>query len=57
MKLQLFPVQAPSSTNSNTLKIATVVQQIMQDFIEAVSEEDKIVAITKMVLNLNQNGC
>jgi hypothetical protein len=46
-------VQAPSSTNNDRLKIATVVQQILTNFIEAVSEKDKI-----MVLNLlKQNGC
>jgi hypothetical protein len=51
-------VQAPRSTNSDTLKIATVVQQIMTEPSEAVSEKDKIMIITKMVLNLmKQNGC
>jgi hypothetical protein len=39
------------------LRVVTVVQQIMTEFNGAVSEEDKIVAITKIVLNLmNQNG-
>jgi hypothetical protein len=39
------------------LRVVTVVQQIMPEFNGAVSEEDQIVAITKIVLNLmNQNG-
>jgi hypothetical protein len=41
----------------NMLRVVTVVQQIMTEFNGAVSEEDKIVTITKIVLNLmNQNG-
>jgi hypothetical protein len=41
----------------NMWRVVTVVQQIMTEFNGAVSEEDKIVAITKIVLNLvNQNG-
>jgi hypothetical protein len=35
-------------------RVVTVVQQYMTEFIGAVSEEDKIVAITKIVLNLMQ---
>jgi hypothetical protein len=51
-------VQAPSSSDNNTLKDATVVQQIMRELSEAVSEEDKIMVITKMILNLmKQNDC
>jgi hypothetical protein len=51
-------VQAPSSTNSDTLKVTIVVQQIMTDLSEAVSKTNKIMAITKMVLKLmKQNGC
>jgi hypothetical protein len=39
------------------LRVVTVVQQIVTEFNGAVSEEEKIVAITKIVLNLmNQNG-
>jgi hypothetical protein len=39
-------------------EVTTVVQQIMTELNGAVSEEDKIVAITKIVLKLmNQNGC
>jgi hypothetical protein len=34
------------------LRVVTVVQQIMTEFNGAVSEEDKIVAITRIVLNL-----
>jgi hypothetical protein len=38
-------------------KVATVVQQIKAEFNGAVSEEDKIVAITKIVLRLvKQDG-
>jgi hypothetical protein len=41
----------------NMLRAITVVQQIMTELSGAVSEEDKIVAITKTVLNLmKQNG-
>jgi hypothetical protein len=39
------------------LRAVTVEQQIMTEFNGAVSEQDKIVAITKIVLNLmKQNG-
>jgi hypothetical protein len=39
------------------LRVVTVVQKIMTEFSGAVSEEDKIVAITKIVLNLmKQDG-
>jgi hypothetical protein len=39
------------------LRVATVVQQILIEFNGAVSEEQKIVAITKIVLTLmKQNG-
>jgi hypothetical protein len=38
--------------------MATVVHQIMTELSEAVSEKDRIMVITKMVLNLmQQNGC
>jgi hypothetical protein len=51
-------VQAPSSSDNDRLKVAIVVRQIMRDLSEAVSEEDKIMVITKMVLNLmKQNSC
>jgi hypothetical protein len=51
-------VQAPSSTNNDMLKVATVVQQIMTKLNEAVSEKDKIMVITKMLLDLKeQKGC
>jgi hypothetical protein len=40
------------------LKVASVMQQIITELSEAVSEKDKIMNITKMVLNLmKQNGC
>jgi hypothetical protein len=53
-------VQAPSSFNNEKIlvKVATVVQQIMTELSDAVSEKNKIMVITKMVLDLmNQNGC
>jgi hypothetical protein len=41
----------------NMLSVVTVVQQIMTDINGAVSEKDKIVTITKIVLTLlKQNG-
>jgi hypothetical protein len=41
----------------NMLKVVTVVQQIMTEVSGALSEEEKIVAITKIVLKLmNHNG-
>jgi hypothetical protein len=53
-------VQAPkvnSAPLDSVLRVVTVVQQIMTEFNGAVSEENKIVAITKTVLNLmQQNG-
>jgi hypothetical protein len=48
-------VKAPtvnSSSLDDMFKVATVVQQIMTELNGAVSEEDKIVAITKIVLSL-----
>jgi hypothetical protein len=45
-------VQDTSSTNNDTLKVTIVVQQIMTELSQAVSEKDKIMVITKMVLNL-----
>jgi hypothetical protein len=51
-------VQAPSSSNNNMLNVVTVVQQIMAKLTKAVSEEDILKVITKLVLNLmQQNGC
>jgi hypothetical protein len=51
-------VETSSSTNSDTLKATTVVQQIMRELSESVSEKEKILAIAKLVLNLmKQNGC
>jgi hypothetical protein len=43
-------VQAPSSSNSDT--VATVVHQIMTELSKAVSEEDRVMVITKLILNL-----
>jgi hypothetical protein len=52
--------QASSATTSSLddmFKVAAIVQQIMKEVNKAVSEENKIVAITKIVLNLmKQNG-
>jgi hypothetical protein len=42
-------VQAPSSSNNDT--VATVVHQILTKLIKAVSEEDRVMVITKLVLN------
>jgi hypothetical protein len=51
-------VQAPSSSNNEMLKVATVVQQIMTELSEAVSEKDKIMVITKTLFNImEQNDC
>jgi hypothetical protein len=36
--------------NSDTIKIATVVQQVMPEVSEAVSEKDKIMIITERIL-------
>jgi hypothetical protein len=44
-------VQAPDLTNSDMLKIATVVQQIMTELSEALSGKNKIMVITKIVPN------
>jgi hypothetical protein len=53
-------VQAPNVNSQpldSMLRVVTVVQQIMTEFNGAVSERDKIMAITKIVLNLmQQNG-
>jgi hypothetical protein len=53
-------VRAPTINGQpldNMLRVVTAVQQIMTEFSGAVSEEDKIVAITKIVLNfIKQNG-
>jgi hypothetical protein len=51
-------VQAPSLTNSDTLKVTTAVQKIIKELNETVPEKHKIMVSTKMVLNLmKQNGC
>jgi hypothetical protein len=54
----VLSVQSPSSSDNDKLKSATAVRQIMKGFSEAVSEEDRAVIVTMMVLNLIQrNGC
>jgi hypothetical protein len=51
-------VQAPSSSDNDKLKVATVVRQIMRELSEDVSEEDKLMVIAIMVLNLiKKNFC
>jgi hypothetical protein len=51
-------VQAPSSSDNDKLKVATVVRQTMKELSEAVSEEDKVMIVTMMVPDLMQrNGC
>jgi hypothetical protein len=42
-------VQAPSSINNDTLKVVSVVQQIITELIEAASEKDNIMVIKKVV--------
>jgi hypothetical protein len=53
-------VQAPnvsSHPSDNMLKVVTVVQQIMTKVSGALSQQEKIMAITKIVFNLmNQDG-
>jgi hypothetical protein len=44
-------VQAPSSNDNEKLKVVTAVRQIIRELIKAVSEEDKIMVITKMLRN------
>jgi hypothetical protein len=39
-------VQAPTSSDNDTLKVATVVRQIMKDLSDAVSEKDKVMIVT-----------
>jgi hypothetical protein len=51
--------RAPSVNSlplGNTLRVATVVQQIMTEFNGAVPEEAKTVAIRKTVLNLTKQN-
>jgi hypothetical protein len=48
-------MQAPSLSSNDT--VATVVHQIMTELSKAVSEEDRVMVITKLVPNLmQQNG-
>jgi ABC-type Na+ efflux pump permease subunit len=51
-------VQAPSLSDNDKLKVATVVRQIMRELSEAVPEEDSVMIVTMLVLDLmQQNGC
>jgi hypothetical protein len=57
---QHLPQQEIQKTSLSVpvLQVATVVQQLMIELIEAVSEEGKLTIITETVLNLmKQNGC
>jgi hypothetical protein len=51
-------VRAPSVNEpTDTLTVIMIVQQIMTEFRGAVSEQDKLLAITKIVINLiKHNG-
>jgi prophage antirepressor-like protein len=50
-------VQTPSSTNNDTLEIATVMQQIITELSDK-SQKDKVMVNTKLVHNLmKENGC
>jgi hypothetical protein len=42
--------------DNSMLRIVAAVQQFMSEFIGAVSEEEKIVAITKIVSNLRKRN-
>jgi hypothetical protein len=44
-------VQASSMSNNDPLKVTTGVQQIIIKITEAASEKEKIMVITKMILN------
>jgi hypothetical protein len=44
--------QLPLDNSTSMLRIVTVIQQFMTEVNGAVSEEEKIVAITKIILNL-----
>jgi hypothetical protein len=46
------PGNSNTSSLDNMFKIATTVQQIMSGLNEAVSEEEKIITITKIVMKL-----
>jgi hypothetical protein len=47
-----------SASLDNMFRVASVVQQIMTGLNDAMSEEQKIVAITKIAMKLmNSNGC
>jgi hypothetical protein len=54
---QSVRAQKANSQPLDDMRVVTVLQQIMTELNGAVSEEDKIVTITKIVLNLKkQNG-
>jgi hypothetical protein len=51
-------VQAPSLSDNDKIEVATVVGQIMRELSGAVSEEDKVMIVTMMVLDIMQrNSC
>jgi hypothetical protein len=47
-------VEAPSSSNNDTLKVVTVVQELIAELSEPVADKDEIIVITKMSLLLNE---
>jgi hypothetical protein len=49
---QMNPVIDHLPLDNNMLRTVTVVQQFVAEFNGTVSEEEKIVAITKIILNL-----
>jgi hypothetical protein len=56
MKITGLSVQATSLFPSDMLKVATVVQQNMTELSETLSEKDKIMVTTKMVLNIMEQN-
>jgi hypothetical protein len=50
-------VQASSSSDNDKLKAATAVRQIMRELSEAVSEEDKVMIVSMMILDLMRRNC
>jgi hypothetical protein len=53
----VLSVQSPSSSDNDKLKVATEVRQIVKELSEAVSEEDKVMTVTMIILDLiQQNG-
>jgi hypothetical protein len=53
---QSVPAPSVNTETLDTVRVITVVQQIMTELSGAVSEQDKIMAITKIVLSLMKNN-